>query len=211
LLAGSTWAFVFLRDRRYLAAGVAGAVATLARPNGIAVVVALAVAVWSDARASPLTGTRRPTARRLVTVCGPGMAALTLWCVELARWTGNPLVFWTAKRAWYEVTVIDLIRTWPGDATTHVVVGLLAFAVIALAWRRLPAAWTVFAALYLLPSFGFGLVGLGRYVGECFPVLIATGIVLAGARRQIVPVVLTASAVAMVALALVITTEGIIP
>jgi hypothetical protein len=85
--------------RSALSRRLAGAVATLARPNGIAVVVALAVAVWSDARASRLTGTRRPTARRLVTVCGPGMAALTLWCVELARRTGNPLVFWTAKRA----------------------------------------------------------------------------------------------------------------
>jgi hypothetical protein len=211
LLAGSAWAFVFLRENRYLAAGVAAVVATLARPNGVALIVALGVAVWCQARSSPVDGERRPTARRLVTVCGPGVAALALWCIELWRRTGDPVVFWTAKRAWFEVTLLGLIQSWPGDAVTHLSVGLIGLALVVLAWRQLPTAWVVFAVLYLVPSFGFGLVGLGRYTGECFPVLLAAALFLGRAPRLVPRAVLAASAVAMASLAVVITTEGIIP
>ncbi|HKA03312.1 MAG TPA: hypothetical protein VKD67_03255, partial [Acidimicrobiales bacterium] len=211
LLAGSAWAFVFLQERRYLAAGVAAVVATLARPNGIALVVALAVGVWCQARSTPVPGERRSTVRALLTVCGPAAAALALWCIQLWRRTGDPLVFWTAKRAWFEVTLLGLIHSWPGDAVTHLTVGLIGLALVALAWRRLPTPWVVFAALYLLPSFGFGLVGLGRYTGECFPVLMAAALFLTRAPRLIPRAVLAASAVVMAGLAVVITTEGIIP
>src|SRR5262249_38794170 len=106
---------------------------------------------------------------------------------------------------------VRLLHTWPGDATLHVIVGVLALSAIAVVWRQLPPAWLVFAGLYLVPSFAFGLVGLGRYTGECFPAVVAASIVLARAPRRLIPAVLTASAAAMAALAVVVTTEGIIP
>ena len=41
--------------------------------------------------------------------------------------------------------------------------------------RQLPASWTLFSGLYLLPSLGLGVVGLGRYTNECFPPFVAAG------------------------------------
>ena len=36
----------------------------------------------------------------------------------------------------------------------------------------------VFTVLYLLPSLGLGMVGLGRYLNECFPPFVAAGMLL---------------------------------
>jgi len=210
-LAASAWAFVFLGDRRYVAAGVAGAIATLARPNGIVVVVALAVAIWNLHRSADGAGRSLPSRRDVLVVCGPGIATLAVWCGLLWRWSGDPLVFWAAKRAWYEVTLVGLVQTRAADAMIHVVIGAAALTLIAAVWRHVPSAWIVFAGLYLLPSFGFGLVGLGRYAGECFPVVIAAGILLERVPRHIRPAILTTLAAAMAAFAVVVATEGIIP
>src|SRR5207249_800869 len=133
-------------------------------------------------------------------------AAFGLWCLQLTRWTGDPFVFWTAKRAWSEVTILDLLAQWRADAMVHVVVAAVALLAIALAWRRLPAAWLVFAGLYLVPSLALGLVGIGRYAGECFPVVMAGGLVLAAAPRLVAPAMLVVSAATMALLGWVITT-----
>ena len=59
-MAASTWAFVFVHERRYLAAGAAGVIATLARPNGVVVLVGLAVAVCWGAMTPVTEGEARP-------------------------------------------------------------------------------------------------------------------------------------------------------
>ncbi|HKA94400.1 MAG TPA: hypothetical protein VKE97_11395, partial [Acidimicrobiia bacterium] len=40
--------------------------------------------------------------------------------------------------------------------------------------------------LYLLPSLGLGMVGLGRYANECFPPFVAAGELLHRAKRWLV-------------------------
>jgi hypothetical protein len=211
-LAASTWAFVFVHERRYLAAGATGLLATLARPNGVVVLAGLAFALWWRARTPVSDGeTRQPMTRILGTVLGPGLVALGAWCVELWRWSGDPLAFWHAKRAWNELTIVGFVQTWARDALPHVVVAVLAIGLIVVAVRRLQPAWIVFAACYLLPSLGLGLVGLGRYSGECFPVLIACGIALERVPRTMAAFLLAASATAMAGVAFVITTHGLIP
>jgi len=211
-LAASTWAFVFVHERRYLAAGTAGVVATLARPNGAVVLIGLAVAVcW--AATTPLTeGEQRPPLTRVLgIVSGPGLVALGLWCAELWRWTGDPFAFWSAKRAWNELTIVGFVQSWGADALPHVGVAALAIGLVLVAARRLQPAWIVFTACYLLPSLGLGLIGLGRYSGECFPVLIACGIALERVPRAIAAIPLAASAAAMAGVAIVMTTHGLIP
>ena len=56
-----------------------------------------------------------------------------------------------------------------------------------------------------------GLIGLGRYSGECFPVLVACGIALERVPRAIAVIPLVASAAAMAGVAIVMTTHGLIP
>jgi len=165
-LAATVWAFVFIEDRLDLAAAAAAAVAALSRPNGILLVLALVVALRSW--------------RRIALVCGPAVVAAAAWCVWLWDRTGDPFVFWSAKSAWPEVSVLDLVtEPWRYDyAWPHV---LLAAAAVAVVWhqrRRLPTAWLAWSGLVLLPSLFFGVVGLGRYANECFPPFVAAGQVL---------------------------------
>jgi hypothetical protein len=212
VLAASTWAFVFVHERRYMAAGATGVVATLARPNGVVVLVGLAVAVCWSAMTPVTEGEARPPMPRVLgIVSGPGLFALGLWCVELWRWTGDPLAFWSAKRAWNELTIVGFVQTWVRDALPHVVVAALAIALVLVAVRRLQPAWIVFTACYLLPSLGLGLVGLGRYSGESFPVLVACGIALERVPRTIAAILLAASAAAMAGVAIVMASHRLIP
>jgi hypothetical protein len=209
-LAASTWAFVFLNSRRDVAAGFAGAVATLARPNGAVVLVALAIVVLSWSRSAP--GGQSPHgAHRVGVVCGPGVVALTLWCFELWRWTRNPLVFWTAKTGWNELTLVTFVRMWARDGWPHILVAAVAISLVLVTARRLPLAWVAMATVYLLPSFGLGIVGLGRYSGECFPAIIACGIALESAPRLLLRSLAAVSALAMGVLALAIATHGLVP
>src|SRR5262249_40130384 len=60
-LAATAWAFVLVEDHHDVWAALLGVVATLLRPNGIVVVVALAVAAWS--------------LRRIAVICTPAVVA----------------------------------------------------------------------------------------------------------------------------------------
>ena len=65
--------------------------------------------------------------------------------------------------------------------------------------RRLPASWTIFTVLYLLPSLVLGMVGLGRYANECFPPFVAAGVLLERSRRAVQAGVVAAAVVAQAA------------
>jgi Gpi18-like mannosyltransferase len=72
ILAASVWAFLFAEEHRDLPAGALAAVATLARPNGIIVAIALALAVhlaW----------------KRLPAILGPSAVAFGAWLLFV--WT----------------------------------------------------------------------------------------------------------------------------
>jgi Dolichyl-phosphate-mannose-protein mannosyltransferase len=177
-LAASVWAFLLVEDRHDWWAGIVVALAVLTRPNGIVLAVALGVG---------LVVTRHAWRRALV-VCAPGVAALSIWCALCYRWTGNPVVFLTAKKGWVEITIGSFLKyfwhyyyLWP-----HLILAVVAVVVLVKERNRLPWVWTLFTVLYLLPSFGLGMVGLGRYANECFPPFVAAGALLerqARARR----------------------------
>jgi Dolichyl-phosphate-mannose-protein mannosyltransferase len=174
-LATSVWAFVLVEEHRDVLAGMLAATAALTRPNGFVVAIALTIGVAAAAS--------RPW-WRVARVAGPSFVALGLWCALCWRWTGNPIVFLTTKRGWHELDLVDFVRHPIRDpnAFLHLALGVAAGVVVLLRRRRLPGSWTLFSGLYLIPSLGLGVVGLGRYTNECFPPFVAAGELLERAR-----------------------------
>ena len=172
-LAISVWAFILVDERHDFAAAVLVTGAALVRPNGIVLAVALVFVLRSW--------------RRAVLVCAPSVVAVALWCIACYHWTGDALVFLSSKEGWPEVTVKAFaVAPWRYDyAFPHLFLALAAVGALFLVRRRLPVAWTVFTVLYLLPSLGLGMVGLGRYANECFPPFVAAGELLDRVRRWV--------------------------
>ncbi len=172
-LAITVWAFILVDDRHDVAAAVLVTGAALVRPNGIVLAIALVVVLRSW--------------RRVLLVCAPSVVAVVLWCIACYHWTGDALVFLSSKEGWPEVTVkAFVLAPWRYDYVfPHLFLALAALGALWLVRRRLPAAWTLFTLLYLLPSLGLGMVGLGRYANECFPPFVAAGELLHRARRWV--------------------------
>jgi Dolichyl-phosphate-mannose-protein mannosyltransferase len=180
-LALSVWAFILVDERRDLAAAVLVTGAALVRPNGIVLAIALVLVLRSW--------------RRVLLVCAPSAVAVALWCVTCYHWTGDALVFLSSKEGWPEVTIKAFAsEPWRYEYVfPHVFLALAALGVLLLMRRRLPVAWTVFTVLYLLPSLGLGMVGLGRYANECFPPFVAAGELLHRVHRSVRAVVFTSA------------------
>ena len=100
-LAGAIWALVLADDRRWWAAGVVAVVATSSRPNGFVAVIALVVTVF----------VARAGARALAAVAVPSLLFLGAWGWYLWWATSDPLVFWSAKDAWDEISLAQLVDT----------------------------------------------------------------------------------------------------
>jgi hypothetical protein len=135
------------------------------RPNGLVVALALVIAVRSW--------------RRGLVVAGPAVVAVIGWCIYCADHTGDALVFLTSKSRWQEITFVGLFEghvKW--SVLPHVVLAVGALVVLVVQRRRIPIAWLVFGALYLIPSLQLGMVGVGRYANECFPPFVAAGQIL---------------------------------
>jgi hypothetical protein len=192
-LAATVWAFVALDRDRVPPAALLATVAALARPNGPATAVALAVAVAMD-----------PARRRSLPWLALPCAGVAAWIAALWSWTGDPLVFLRAKSAWAEVTALSVLSGRHALPTVDTASGAFAVLSIAVAWRRIPAAWIVLAVLWLLPPLVLGILGLPRYVATCFPVFVAVGYI-----SQRVRPVLVGSALAVFAAGLAVLTARI--
>jgi hypothetical protein len=77
--------------------------------------------------------------------------------------------------------------------------------------KRLPVAWLVFGACYLLPSLQLGMVGLGRYANECFPPFVGIGQLLERWSRGVRALYFVASAVGLVLFAVVVARYELVP
>lgn len=182
-LAASVWAFELAERRRWGWCGALACAATLVRPNGgltaaVLVVVAL------------VTGGPERRWRRLLAVGGPSAVAVAAWIAVCAYRTGDPLVFLTAKAAWREHTLVELVRRLGsgadmGQVDVHALLGALSVVALCVAWRWLPRSWRVLALAALALPTVTGLVGLGRYANECFPLAIAGAVVLAAVPRAV--------------------------
>jgi hypothetical protein len=192
-LAASVWGFLLVEQRTVagdLGAGLLAAGAASVRPNGAVVAVALVVAVTAW--------------RRALLVATPSVVVVALWCWYCYDRTGDAVVFLTTKSRWQEITFVGLfegIVKW--SVLPHVLLAAAAIAVVVVQWRRLPIAWLVLVGLYLVPSFQFGMVGVGRYANECFPPFVAAGQLLERWSTRTIVAAYVLSAVGLVGFAFV--------
>jgi Gpi18-like mannosyltransferase len=164
-LAALAWALVFAGQGRWGVAGAAAAVATASRPNGwIAVVAVIVVAARTDR-----------SWRNVVSAAAPSAVFLIGWFWYLDHATGDPFVFWSAKSAWDETSIVE----WAGrPLIDHLEVFHVAWFAVALVFyllraRHQPPEWLAVTVLTVAPALLFGVVGLARYAVLAFPMQIA--------------------------------------
>jgi hypothetical protein len=181
-LAASVWAFLWVEKGNDLGAGLAAAAATLARPDGLIVVIVLLFVVrfdWS----------------RVVRVAGPAMIGVSGWMLFNFERTGDALRFLHAKRAWHEVDLWALLQHPRENPLFHIAIAGLAIAIVLSVRRAIPRSWSWFTILYLIPSLALGVVGMGRYATETFPPVVSAGVLLERHPRRTIVVTLGALAI----------------
>ena len=153
---------------------------------------------WASSR---LWRARTASSLALALACAVGMqrapaacGSRRLPCAALARlddvqpraYRATRSAFFHAKHAWSELTLVGLLDPQsdrgdrPSCCSPAAVVALLIAA-----RDRIPRSWSVLTVLYLVPSLALGIIGLGRYAGECFPPFAAGGELLARSRRPV--------------------------
>jgi hypothetical protein len=202
-VAGLVWALVLAEDRRWWPAGVAALVATASRPNGVLAVAAVVVTIVLA----------RAGWRAVVAVVVPSAVFLIGWAAYLQQATGDPLVFWAAKDAWDELSLVGLLGDPLGERMGLFHLGcLLALAVpYALRARRQPLAWAVVVVGVIGPPLVLGVEGLARYAAMAFPLSFAAADVLVTRSRPAAVAYLGASAGAMCVLAVLVVTRSWVP
>lgn len=165
LLVFSSGAFLARSQGRLALAATLAALATLTRPNGLAVSLALGgeALLFSNAR------------RQGLWLLVPSLLALLLWSTYLMSISGDPLIWVHAKQNWSEVTLFNLHTAIGGFPWTQLLAALVALGLLLLGWSRQPWGWRLFGLIWILPSFLLGMVGSPRYAGSCFPVFEALG------------------------------------
>jgi hypothetical protein len=208
-LAASAWAFDLADHRRWVGAGLVAAVATMVRPNGAILVFVVTLSVFvASAPASRW--------RRAAVVVAPSAALFVGWLVVGAVRTGDPLVFVTAKSAWEERTLFDMVRNGlSARQARHVVahVALAAFAAVALvvSWRRLPRMWRLLGTITLATPLLTGVIGVARYTNSCFPLAVALAVVVSRCTRTVRSTLAVGSTAALVALAFAVAGYRFLP
>lgn len=217
-IAALLGAFLLLEADRPVLAGLAGAVATAARPVGVVLVVALVV------RALERRGALRPAGGGLVDLRRARAAdagvllsllGLAAWCAYLWSRFDDPFAFLTAQSAWHQGAgpstwlkvqffrdIADLRspRAWV-LFMAHPVLTVAAACLVPRVLRRFGAGYGVYVALLI----GLSAVstknffGMARYLLAAFPCFAVLGELLAD-RPSLRRVFLPASGVGLVAL-----------
>jgi len=183
-------AFYFFRTRRWIAGGLAGAVASAARPNGILMLPALALLVWRSAE--PTRRDRMLAIAGLALVaCGIGAYSLFVyrltsieggshnpleWAATIERWGYNPggspwtgLFNLIGPLATHPYRYLTTVPMAPFDLLNGLAALVLAVSV-PFVWARLGAPYGIFLLVNLwLPLSSGQYEGLGRYCSVLFP------------------------------------------
>jgi hypothetical protein len=168
----SVMALAWYRDERYLAAGFAAAGASLARPLGVALALALIAAALFE-RKKP--GNVLKCATGLL-----GIAAFALYC--FVRF-GDPLAFAHAAIGWRHQSGFDLhgwlaLREGANEGGTHAWISLVFLMVlvpcVVMYRKRIGIAGVSFVALCLVAiAFAGTPISVDRYLYATVPLLIA--------------------------------------
>jgi hypothetical protein len=201
-VAAGLGAFLLLEHDRPWLAGLAGGVATAARPLGVVVAVGLVARVLERRQVLSLRPPRRLHLDRLrandagVLVSLAGLAA---YCLFLAVRFDDPFAFATVERYWGQgagprtwfkveffenVTNLDDRPAWLAYVA-HPVVTVVALALVPRVFRRFGWGYGVYSLLAVgLAAFGTkDFFGMGRYALAAFPCFAAAGELLADRPR----------------------------
>ena len=205
-LAAAVWAMVAVGRDRTVWAGLAGAVASAARPTGVAVIAALVITVLERRR-------RTPRPRDLGVLLSFG--GLGGFMAYLQVRFGRPLLFSEAQREWGQGLSWDSVlkRQYWWDLThlqhrslvaTLTLQAILVVGVVAaVPWVVRRFGWgagALVVCMVLLPALGSrDFQGSGRYLLGAFPALIVVGERLS--QRRLTPWWCGVSAVVLAALA----------
>jgi hypothetical protein len=175
----STGAFLLARRHRFAHAGMVAGLAALTRPVGLALLPGLAILAWREKR-------------RIHALAGIGLA-IPLFCVYplvLWVWLGHPLAFLTAQSGIWRrhLSAYGPLGGFVEGAQQHalkdlaVAAALVALAVVA--WRRLGAAYGVYALASLAlpltwPSDTHALWSIARFGLVLFPIVFALAMLAA--------------------------------
>jgi hypothetical protein len=179
-LALSALAMWAAHRRVWWAAGAAGGLLALTRPNGVLVAVPLAVAYLAARDWKP----RAVRADALWLLLVP--AGLLSYLAALLPLTGDPLAPLTAQKAWGKIlstpweTLFE--PRYPFPVTTEVerwlVVALVALAVRAL-WLLRDRSHAVYGLLFLAPPLFTGVLNSqARYAAPVFPLFVALAVLV---------------------------------
>jgi len=187
--------FYFARKRRWLLAGICGALATLTRQQGLFLVVPLAMEIWSARERKPLV----LSSLLLIPI------AYVLWILyrtfaladsypDLSSFHG--LVYSTLiSRSAHQVVAeqdflfplhalyLAFVKLWQDPnvpTSTDLFIGALVITITILAWRYLRNSYRVYVLIILILSFGYhtGMqvsspyMGLPRHLLLAFPIFI---------------------------------------
>jgi hypothetical protein len=188
----TVWTFYAFRTERWLAGGIAGALATATRVNGVLMVPALAWIAWQH-RPPTMAGRVRAVVGLLLVVTGIAAYSLYVyrlsgnpfeWVASISRWNyhpgGSP---WLAP-----LHLMERLFTEPGYyfrtdpmALYDTMYGITAivFAVaVPFVWRRFGAAYGMFMVANLwLPLSSGVFEGVGRYCSVLFPFFLWLGLI----------------------------------
>lgn len=220
MLAAAAGALLALVERRWLVAGVLGALASAARPNGIAVAVACAVASVLAIRRD---GDWKSLVAPAVAPLGMVLYLAWLWAVTGAAdvWFRVQREGWGEGVDWGAATWRDLGEWYarlPLDLDfldipfiVHLrALGLLFLVVavvLAIRWRPPAVVWAYTIAVLAPALLSQTLGARPRFVFTAFPLLVAVAWAARGVAYQ---VVLACSAVALALATIIYTTPGVV-
>jgi mannosyltransferase PIG-V len=179
--------FYAFRTRQWIAGGIAGALATATRVNGILMLPALAWIAWRGA--APSSRDRLRAAIGLAIV-GVGTAVYSIyvyrlsgnpfeWAASISRWNYHPGgAPWLAPLQLLSRLTTHPYRYLMSDPmavydTLYGVTGIVFVLSIPFVWHRLGTAYALFIALNLwLPLSSGVFEGMGRYCSVLFPFFI---------------------------------------
>lgn len=179
--------FECLRDRRWAAAALAGALASATKPTGLLLILPAALAMAGTRLADPPSPRGASPARWATLPLYPaGAAAFSFYCARAFgdplswlhrqdRWRGAVSGPWRAFARWAEHPQIHGAH----GSTVELAAALLILILLMAAVRNRPPAESIFAASVALPPLCSTLWSYGRLSLQAFPVFIALGRILA--------------------------------
>jgi hypothetical protein len=181
-LALAVASFYYARREQWWAAGLCGALASLARPYGCILGAALACEYMAQRRF------RLRDIRANALALGLILIAFAGWVGYLYHLSGDPWLFFKTTAAWnrrpappWEVFThffgAPLVLHGPDHSLTDLAFTLLLLALVVCCWRKMRPSYALFATLMLLAMISSGLlVAAMRYGLELFPVFFVLAI-----------------------------------